>query len=107
MANTTAECYTSTGVGFSTPVGGVSFGTGRKAKDCSRLALANVFYARGQTAAGDRMLCSITEVRAALGEDCLALVRETQRIDTSQFVTREELIERERRMDIVTRKVSK
>lgn len=107
MANTTAACYTSTGVGLSTPVGGVSFGTGRKAKDCSRVMLAEAFYAKGQKMAGDKLMCSVTEVRQALGEDCMVLLNPPVEVDTSRFVTREEMLERERRIERVTGKVGK
>jgi hypothetical protein len=111
LANTTAECYSSVGVGLSSPVGGISFGTGRKAKDCSRLKLAELMYAKGAREAGDRMLCSVSEVRAALGADCLTLIAvvapAAPLVDTSQFVTREELAERERRIERTTRRVGK
>lgn len=106
LTNTTAECYSTVGFGVSSPVGGISFGTGRKAKDCSRLALAERFYARGQNAAGDRLMCTITEVREALGEDCIALVN-TVKLEQPRYVTHEELAERERRKDTAQRGIQK
>jgi hypothetical protein len=75
-ANTTAECYTSIGGGASASIGGISFGFGKKAKDCAKLVLANDLYARGQKTAGDRIFCTITEVKETLGDDCLALINE-------------------------------
>lgn len=89
--NTTAACRYSVGLGGSAPVAGLSFGLGRKDKDCERLVLAQYLREIGQTAAAERVLCRITELRKALGEDCLALVHQVPVAQAPRFVTPEEL----------------
>ena len=74
--NTTAQCHYSVGAGASAPVAGLSFGFGRKDRDCERLVLAQYLRDIGQQAASERVLCQITELKRALGADFLALVHE-------------------------------
>lgn len=85
--NTTAPCYTSIGAGISSTVGGLSFGSGRKAKDCARFILAQDLYSRGLFTAGDKVYCAITEIREALGETCLAVIAEQRTVEIQQTDT--------------------
>lgn len=94
--NTTAQCRYSVGAGGSAVVGGLSFGIGRKDKDCERLGLAMYLRDIGQVAASEKVLCAITRLKEALGETCLALVHEVVPVaraagDGSSYVSREEL----------------
>lgn len=74
----TAECLKGGGVGAQGAAFGLSLGGSRKDHDCARFILANNLYARGQKVAGDRVFCQITEIKEALGADCIALVNEQQ-----------------------------
>jgi hypothetical protein len=74
--NTTSPCFHSVGVGLSSPIGGISFTKGRKSADCFRLELAQSLYARNNNLAGDRVMCSITELKQALGADCIAYLNQ-------------------------------
>lgn len=93
--NTTSSCYHDVRLGFSTPLGGVSMGKGRKSADCFRLELADYLYGRGNDMAGDRVLCAVTDIAKILGDDCLALVHEMHKapapIAENQYATKEEL----------------
>lgn len=73
--NTTADCRYSVGGGGQAAVAGLSLGWGRKDKDCERRDLAEFMYARGNPDAGDMLMCRITELRKAFGEDCLVMLR--------------------------------
>lgn len=75
---TTADCRVGGGAGAQGASFGLSFGGARKDHDCARLVLANNLYARGQKVAGDRVFCQITEIKQALGDDCIALINEQQ-----------------------------
>lgn len=61
---------------------GLSFGLGRKDRDCERFTLAQYLYDRGQDAAGDRLMCQIRVIAEALGTDCATLVHQTLVVDT-------------------------
>jgi hypothetical protein len=90
--NTTAQCHYSVGFGGSAPVAGLSLGFGRKDKDCERLVLAQYLRGIGQLSASQRVLCQITELKRALGEDCIALVNEI-RVEkpTAEYATKTDL----------------
>lgn len=75
--NTTAGCRYVSGAGGQAPVIGLALNLNFKDKDCERLGLAQYLYGRGLDGAGDRVMCTITELRKTLGEDCLALVHVT------------------------------
>lgn len=94
-AGVTASCATGWGIGAQAPIAGLSFNKNRRDKDCVRFELAQDLYARGQNAAGDRVFCTISLVKAALGEDCLALVNT---VEVQTGISRSELQERDRRM---------
>lgn len=77
---------------------GFSFGKSRADRDCRRLAYAEKLLALGDTAAANRLLCSIPDIRTAMGDtldECLALVNQLHPVQTSDnattYVTREEL----------------
>lgn len=106
FGETTAKCRYTNGAGVQTFPAGVAFGFSFKDKDCERIALSNLFYSRGQSSAGDRLICSVVSVRSALGDDCLALVNQLQpkpvppptvdippvmRTPPTDYVTKEEL----------------
>lgn len=76
--NTTAECRYSVGAGGQAAVAGVSFGWGRKDKDCWRVILADRFYDQGNPDAGDILMCRIKELREAFGPDCLVMLRRSR-----------------------------
>ena len=76
IGETTAGCRYHNGGGVQVAGVGLSLGHSRKDKDCERIAVAQVFWSHGQDIAGDRIMCKVTTVAEALGEDCLALVHE-------------------------------
>ena len=76
VGETTAACRYHNGGGLQLLGVGISVGHSSKDADCERLALATFLYAHGKDLAGDRVMCNITAVKEALGEDCLALVNE-------------------------------
>lgn len=78
FGETTAKCRYTNGAGVQTWPVGASFGISFKDKDCELIALSTLAYSRGQSMAGDRLLCAVTSVKKALGGDCLALVNELQ-----------------------------
>lgn len=73
--NTTADCRYSVGAGGQGSLLGLSFGIGRKDRDCERVQLADLMYARGNPDAGDVLMCRIKELREAFGSDCLEILR--------------------------------
>lgn len=77
--NTTASCRYSVGGGGQATVLGLSFGFGRKDKDCERFELAQYLYSSGNTEAGDTMLCRIGAMREAFGDECMTKVRRATR----------------------------
>lgn len=105
---TTASCRFAEGVGIQTMPAGTSVGLTFKDHDCVRAELAQMLYARGARAAGDKLMCEIKEVHDALGKDCLsiiALVVEAPAPVAADAVTHQELLDAEKR--IVTRTLSK
>jgi hypothetical protein len=72
--NTTAACRYDGHAGLGTILGGVSFGRGFKDADCKREGYALSLWSQGRDAAAARVYCQITEVKAALGADCVELV---------------------------------
>lgn len=76
--NTTADCRYSVGAGGQAAIAGVSFGWGRKDRDCERIQLADLMYARNNPDAGDVIMCRIKELREAFGADCLAWLRRSR-----------------------------
>lgn len=77
--NTTASCRYSVGAGGQATVLGLSFGFGRKDKDCERFELAQYLYSSGNTEAGDTMLCRIGAMREAFGDECMTKIRRATR----------------------------
>jgi hypothetical protein len=73
---TTAGCRFAEGLGVQTMPAGTSLGFSFKDHDCARFQLAQFLYSRGQDIAGDKVLCQITELKDALGADCLADVHQ-------------------------------
>jgi hypothetical protein len=55
---------------------GTSLGFSFKDHDCARFQLAQFLYSRGQDIAGDKVMCQISELKEALGSDCLAEIHE-------------------------------
>lgn len=107
---TTASCRFAEGVGIQTMPAGTSVGLTFKDHDCIRAELAQMLYARGANDAGNKLMCEIKEVKAALGADCLltiALIAApiAQPAAPADAVTHQELLEAEKRM--FTRGVSK
>lgn len=72
--DTNAPCRFAEGLGIQTMPGAASAGFTFKDHDCMKFRLAEYFYARHQDVAGDRLMCSMNEVRKALGKDCLDVV---------------------------------
>lgn len=72
--DTTAPCRFAEGLGIQTMPAGGSAGFTFKDHDCMKFRLAEYFYGRHQNVAGDRIMCSMDEVRKALGKDCLDVV---------------------------------
>lgn len=72
--DTNAPCRFAEGLGIQTMPGAASAGFTFKDHDCMKFRLAEYFYARHQDVAGDRLMCSMDEVRKALGKDCLDVV---------------------------------
>lgn len=110
MGDTTAGCRYHNGGGLQLLGVGVSIGHSSKDKDCERIALAQIMWNRGQDMAGDRIMCKVTAVAEALGEDCLALVHELKAVPVAggnDYVTHGELAERDRREDALVKKASK
>jgi hypothetical protein len=62
------------GAGGQATILGLSFGIGRKDRDCERVALAEMMYDRGNPDAGDAIMCRVRELREAFGADCLAML---------------------------------
>jgi hypothetical protein len=73
---TTAGCRFAEGLGVQTMPAGTSVGFSFKDHDCARFQLAQFLYSRGQDIAGDKVLCQISELKDALGADCLADVHQ-------------------------------
>ena len=71
---TTATCRYAEGLGIQTSPAGTSVGFTFKDHDCERFQLAQYLYSRGQTVAGDTLMCKIKSVHDALGADCMTLV---------------------------------
>ena len=78
VGETTADCRYHDGAGIQLLGVGLSGGKSRKDADCSRLKLAQYLYSRGDSMAGDRVMCNISLIKEALGDDCLALVNQLQ-----------------------------
>lgn len=105
---TTASCRFAEGLGIQTMPAGTSVGLTFKDHDCVRAELAQMLYSRGQNEAGDRIMCQVKEVKAALGDDCLTIIgmrREPLATDEGReyhppvdAVTHAELLEVEKRM---------
>jgi len=102
----TAECHGAQGLGVQLLTFGVSANRSVRDRECAKELLAERFEAAGQFAAANRMRCTIKAVRAALGEqaECLAILNELHaapRADGTgnDYVTWQELRERERRQD--------
>lgn len=76
--NTTAACRYSVGAGGQATFLGLSFGIGRKDRDCERIALADMMYDRGNPDAGDVIMCRVKELREAFGDDCLTMLRRSR-----------------------------
>lgn len=97
VGDTTAKCRYHDGAGVQLIGFGVSFGKSRADSDCRKVAYADLFYARGDDSAGNRMLCSIKDIRNAMGDsldDCLALVNELHAVKQGSgtaYVTQQEL----------------
>jgi hypothetical protein len=86
--NTTAGCYYDQHAGLGTVFGGISFGHGRKDKDCEKRALAQELWYRGNIIGGNRVYCSIRTIKDTLGEDCEALLNEqtTKQVHSDETV---------------------
>ena len=102
-SNNTSGCVLEQHAGIGAVIGGLSFGHGRRDKNCARQQLAIVLWARGETEAGNRIYCSIDEVKDALGNDCLELLSvriavERPAGDGHDYVTPEQLQEVENRI---------
>jgi hypothetical protein len=95
--NSTASCVRDQHAGIGAVIGGLSFGRGKRDSDCARQALATQLWARGEVNAGNLIYCQITEVKAALGADCIALVNE-RTYAPENAVTQDQLRETERRI---------
>jgi hypothetical protein len=80
VGETTAGCRYHNGGGLQLLGVGISVGHSSKDKDCERIALAEYMYAHGKDIAGDQIMCKVTTVAEALGEDCLALVHELKAV---------------------------
>ena len=88
---TTAGCRFAEGLGIQLTSAGTSVGFTFKDRDCVRFELAQFFYSRGQDIAADRIVCAVKEVKATLGDDCLALVHQVTATRPTDAVTHEEL----------------
>lgn len=88
FGQSTSECLKGGGAGAQSAGFGISFGGSKRDRDCARFVLAQSLYARGQRSAADRIFCQITEVKLALGGDCIALINEQ-----TVYISREEEIE--------------
>src|SRR5665213_917377 len=102
-SNNTSGCVLEQHAGIGAVIGGISFGHGKRDRNCARQQLAIVLWARGETEAGNRIYCSIDEVKDALGADCLALLStriavERPAGDGHDYVTPEQLQEVENRI---------
>jgi hypothetical protein len=75
IGETTAQCRYHDGAGLQLFVVGASFGKSRADKDCQRYSAAQFFYQHGQPEAGNRLMCTVTVVHEALGDDCLTLIK--------------------------------
>lgn len=97
VGETTAQCRFHDGAGVQLIGLGFSFGKSRADRDCRRLAYAEKLLAMGDTAAANHLLCSIADIREAMGtlEECLGLMNQLHPIATPDtavtYVTREEL----------------
>lgn len=102
IGDTTAACRYHNGGGLQLFGVGLSLGHSSKDKDCERIALAQLMWSRGQDIAGDKIMCKVTTVHEALGDDCLALVHELTAIKVTEtqtnYVTTQQLNQVEQRM---------
>jgi hypothetical protein len=98
--NTTAPCERDQHAGIGAVIGGLSFGHSTRDHDCAREHIAADLYAHGNVLAAEMVYCAISEVKAALGADCLKILRESEPVATPapDAVTHAELQEAERRM---------
>jgi hypothetical protein len=71
---TTAPCRYAEGLGIQTTPAGASVGFTFKDKECWKVGLAQQFYAVQQWEAGDRLMCSVKDVAAVLGKECLMIL---------------------------------
>lgn len=97
VGETTAQCRFHDGAGVQLIGLGFSFGKSRADRDCRRLAYAEKLLAMGDTAAANHLLCSIADIREAIGtlDECLGLMNQLHPVATPDtavtYVTREEL----------------
>lgn len=97
VGETTAQCRFHDGAGVQLIGLGFSFGKSRADRDCRRLAYAEKLLAMGDTAAANHLLCSIADIREAMGtfDECLGLMNQLHPVATPDtavtYVTREEL----------------
>jgi hypothetical protein len=101
---TTASCRYHDGAGLQLLIVGASFGKSKKDDDCARLELVKYFCANNAPEAAQDVACKISFVKNALGDDChmelLSMCEVAQiavQVDTTDFVTKEQLIEVEQR----------
>lgn len=89
----TASCVTGMSLGGQTPVVGGSVSFTKRNSTCVKFELAQDAYDRGQYALGDRIYCSIKEIREAAGDldTCLSLANQLIRTSTGDYVTRDEM----------------
>lgn len=88
--NATAPCQADWRIGASAGIGGLSFGKNHTVRDCVLQDAADAELLRGNLEASIKLRCRISFYKAALGEDCEALLN-TQGKREETFATKEEV----------------